>query len=117
MRTLTLLILSAMIAVCVASVPSVNLTNGVAHGIAETPECNAFLGLKFGTASRFESPVLWSEPGPFNATQYGPWCPQLDDNQVSGSEDCLYLNLCTSDHPASNHALAVWRCLCQWRRR
>ena len=60
----------------------------------------AFLGIPYAAAPvgdlRFRPPqphTPWSKPR--SATEYGCICPQLSANGVTGSEDCLFLNVFT----------------------
>ncbi|XP_017766966.1 PREDICTED: esterase E4-like [Eufriesea mexicana] len=44
---------------------------------------------------RFRSPQPWNRTwkDTFEATKNAPWCIQLEENEIFGSEDCLYLNI------------------------
>jgi len=73
--------------------------NIVGHDAA-TPDgfaCEEFLGIPFAKPPRrFEAPKAWNtrygEDG-LVAAEYGAWCPQTWGSSVSGSEDCLFLNI------------------------
>eukprot|EP00929_Paragymnodinium_shiwhaense_P077722 TRINITY_DN40074_c0_g1_i1.p1 TRINITY_DN40074_c0_g1~~TRINITY_DN40074_c0_g1_i1.p1 ORF type:complete len:562 (+),score=60.78 TRINITY_DN40074_c0_g1_i1:65-1750(+) len=75
--------------------------------------CDAFLGIPFAQKpERFSDPEPWTESygaSGWNATRYGQYCPQLYNNGVGGSEDCLFLNLWrpVSGPPAAQTSLPV----------
>lgn len=60
---------------------------------------SVFLGLRYGTARRFQPPVkpaAWSEP--YAADHYGKASPQTDTPDAYGQdEDCLFLNIWTPE--------------------
>lgn len=92
----------------------INTTCGLLQG-EETLDAMMFYGVRYARAGRYESPVLVSSwEGVYDATQYGPACPQYnafyEENtdgpisqfyadrckkkfSLSYSEDCLNLNL------------------------
>lgn len=76
--------------------PSVTTTNGPVTG-ATTNGVDVFLGLRYGTALRFQPPVKptsWTKP--YAAIAYGSASPQSDTPDAYGkSEDCLFLNVWT----------------------
>lgn len=111
----------------------VNTTAGPVEGFKSTSNFNAFLGIPFASAQRWEIPVepsSWTQP--FQAKKYGPICPQLvqygdsehlDEprNQLfaqqpwnivmpprhAQSEDCLNLNVYAPAN-ATKTAVMVW---------
>jgi para-nitrobenzyl esterase len=77
--------------------PIVPTTLGRIRGRREG-EVLAFLGIRYGTARRFEAPVA---AAPSRATtervEFGPSCPQRGSRYAPLSEDCLYLNVWTTE--------------------
>ena len=70
----------------------------------------AFLGIRYARAARFDRPVR--EPVPTAATpatQFGPLCPQRNPMTPAMSEDCLFLNIWTPDaHPSARRPVMVY---------
>jgi carboxylesterase type B len=61
-----------------------------------TAEVDAYQGIRYGTAQRWHAPVAVApSTGLFAATRFGPICPQVREDGLAQSEDCLWLNLWT----------------------
>ena len=98
--------------------PCTNVTIPTALGPVVGIQCDtfrAFTGIQYGTAERWESPVLQSTPwtSPYDATHDPPGCPQVctEDEPphicppaAKQREQCLFLNVFTP--PAATPALA-----------
>ncbi|MBO9624686.1 MAG: carboxylesterase/lipase family protein [Sphingomonas sp.] len=57
-----------------------------------------FRGIRYGRAERFKAPVAVPAPaGVQPAAAFGPVCPQAGDRYGPQSEDCLFLNIWTSE--------------------
>lgn len=86
--TMKLLLLPFSALASATCAPTATIASGPIVGVARTiphaPPVNAFLGVPFGQASRFELAAAaspWTKP--LNATTYGPSCPQM----MGGDED------------------------------
>ncbi len=70
----------------------------------------AFRGIRYGSAARFQAPV--AEPrsqAPVVARSFGPVAPQAGSRYQPQSEDCLFLNVWTTDaHPAAGKPVMVY---------
>jgi carboxylesterase type B len=61
-----------------------------------TAEADAYRGIRYATAKRWHAPAaVPASPGLFAATRFGPICPQVREDSLAQSEDCLFLNLWT----------------------
>ncbi|XP_071104137.1 cAMP-regulated D2 protein-like [Haliotis cracherodii] len=97
-----LLSLASLARLAAATTVTVNVPAlGDIVGIART-DTNAFLGIKYASALRFEDPQPVSHwPNPYDATTVGAACYQSCPNipdlacQEDISEDCLFLNIYT----------------------
>ncbi|XP_046328266.2 acetylcholinesterase-like [Haliotis rufescens] len=97
-----LLSLASLTRLAAATTVTVNVPAlGDIVGIART-DTNAFLGIKYASAPRFEDPQPVSPwPNPYDATNVGAACYQNCPNipelacQEDISEDCLFLNIFT----------------------
>ncbi|GGD70284.1 carboxylesterase/lipase family protein [Croceicoccus mobilis] len=71
---------------------------------------DAFLGIRYATARRFERAVPLPFPAePTPAKNFGPICPQRADTGERQSEDCLFLNVWTPDaNPAARRPVMVY---------
>ncbi|PSU35017.1 carboxylesterase family protein [Photobacterium lutimaris] len=67
------------------------IRNGV--GQVETVDIEAFKGIRFASAERFEHSTLANLTGDIDATGFGAICPQLGNTEIEQSEDCLSLNI------------------------
>ncbi|KAF2020341.1 acetylcholinesterase precursor [Aaosphaeria arxii CBS 175.79] len=92
----------------------VTLPQAVIEGFRDTHENSVFLGIPFadttGGQNRWKAPqnVPKAQPGTvFNASQYGPTCPQAISGTLFSqqSEDCLNLNIWA---PSSGSKLPVF---------
>ena len=93
--------------------PKVTLEAGVLEGTYFGSEGQvAFLGVPYAAPPIGE--LRWKPPQPVNqwtgirnATQFGAVCPQLPATQwlpyINGNEDCLYLNIWTTQFHANTH--------------
>lgn len=80
--------------------PYVTLERGYVRGL-EVSGVTAFLGIPFAEPPTGE--LRWRAPAapsacfatPFEATDFGPKCPQLEASEFVGDEDCLQLNVWT----------------------
>jgi para-nitrobenzyl esterase len=99
------------------SPPSASTMCGPVQGVWDRPGLAAFLGIPFAQAP--VGPLRWMPPynstcWPFNmtfqATKQPPACPQLSLKTSAGqSEDCLYLNVFTTQLGASRGVpVLVW---------
>jgi len=70
----------------------------------------SFKGIRYGRARRFMAPVAAADPGKIiQAREFGPVCPQSDKRYQPQSEDCLFLNIWTTDpHPAARKPVMVY---------
>jgi len=109
---LTLALLWAAAAAHAAgSGPDVPVTGGTIRGSLASYGGAVFKGIPFAQPPTGE--LRWREPAPVkawngarDATAFGPPCMQGGPNS---SEDCLYLNIWTSEWPAKTHrAVMVW---------
>jgi para-nitrobenzyl esterase len=90
----------------VAVAPTVTIANGTLQGVhfGLAPNNAAFLGVPYAAPPL--GPLRWKRPEPITkwngtrmATQFGPACPQLPARwlpYVGWNEDCLYLNVWTT---------------------
>lgn len=90
--------------------PTVTLPDGILEGVHFSPANNAvaFLGIPYAAPPVGE--LRWKPPQPLSkwsgtrrATQFGAPCPQLPANwfpNIGWNEDCLYLNLWTTQFNA-----------------
>ncbi|MBL8174957.1 MAG: carboxylesterase family protein [Bryobacterales bacterium] len=85
--------------------PTVDTTYGPLQG-QNIEGVNRFLGIPFAAAPtgglRFgppKPPQPWTAPR--SANQFPPPCPQQDGDTLSGSEDCLYLNVWAPENAAN----------------
>lgn len=101
---------------------TIQTTYGAVKGV-QLDGYQAFKGIRYATADRFQKPVPYlSEVPVYDATAYGYTCPQ--PGQPAGSfydrefwhhkeyatekrEDCLYLNIWRPDH-GENLPVAIW---------
>lgn len=85
--------------------------------VASQPDVAAFLGIPY--AAPPVGKFRWKPPQPSpkwsgvrSATAFGPVCPQLPARwlkYLDGQEDCLYLNVWTTDlHPTANRPVLVY---------
>jgi para-nitrobenzyl esterase len=57
-----------------------------------------FLGIRYGSASRFQAPTALDRSREVrSAVAYGPSCPQRGDSYSPTAEDCLFLNIWTTE--------------------
>jgi len=68
----------------------------------------AFKGIPFATAERFEHSLVTSLEGSVDATEFGFSCPQLKTTIQAQSEDCLNLNLWRPDNTQVGDNLPVY---------
>nr|XP_019565427.2 acetylcholinesterase-like [Aedes albopictus] len=70
-----------------------------------------YLGIRYGTAERFEPSKLLEPQGHRNYSTQGNVCPQLDDinypTKVLGEEDCLFLNVYSPKDGGVNSSFPV----------
>ena len=110
------------------AVPRVTTTEGEIHGVTtqvtvagSSYNVHKYLGIPFAEPPvgdlRFKKPEARKAAldSPFNATQFGPICPQIkvEGERVVGieDEDCLYLNVYVPERSAdlaSGHAVMIW---------
>jgi para-nitrobenzyl esterase len=96
-----LLLFGALLGSAVASISIINVSGVTIKG-KEVAGSSEFLGIPFAKAERWKIPediaVTDLAPDTFDATAFGPCCPQIDavfaPNQ---KEDCLNLNVFTKD--------------------
>eukprot|EP00930_Biecheleria_cincta_P070774 TRINITY_DN58383_c0_g1_i1.p1 TRINITY_DN58383_c0_g1~~TRINITY_DN58383_c0_g1_i1.p1 ORF type:complete len:531 (+),score=57.76 TRINITY_DN58383_c0_g1_i1:47-1639(+) len=108
----------AYVIVLVEASPFVETRFGQIRGhVATTTDqllCDEFLGIPFAEPpQRFELAKPWQRSygnRSFIADNYGPWCPQLDGDDPSGNEDCLFLNVWRPVGSArgGNMSMMVW---------
>ncbi|KAK6531835.1 hypothetical protein TWF694_003000 [Orbilia ellipsospora] len=66
-----------------------------------------FMGIRYALQpERFEYSTLYSYPGDATALQYGSWCLQVYGTAVTGTEDCLFMNIATPYLPSPEAAPA-----------
>jgi para-nitrobenzyl esterase len=83
-----------------STAPTVTLPSGpTLTGLASTPSVSSFLGIRYGSAERFERAALfdYGDADSVDATSLGSTCPQKLSVEkplgMSGDEDCLFLNV------------------------
>lgn len=98
--------------------PIVSLNNGPVRGTTSnnTDGVNVFKGIRFADPATGEyrwahppHPTPWNET--YDAFEFGNECAQLgQDGTVSGSEDCLFLNIWTPENfnNESNYPVYLW---------
>ncbi|MGF1736226.1 carboxylesterase family protein [Photobacterium satsumensis] len=77
-------------------------------GQAETVEIEAFKGIRFASAERFEHSKLTNPTGDIDASEFGAICPQLGNSETEQSEDCLSLNIWRPVPTADQKPLPVY---------
>jgi para-nitrobenzyl esterase len=76
---------------------SVDPSAGPFRGVADQGT-TAFLGIRYARAGRFERPVREPWPtAPTQAAAFGPLAPQASLSDQAQSEDCLFLNVWTTE--------------------
>jgi para-nitrobenzyl esterase len=92
-----------------AASPSIAAPAGTFEGEADRGVLS-FKGIRYGRAARFQAPVAVATPGKtVPAHGYGPVCPQSDKRYAPQSEDCLFLNIWTTDpHPAARKPVMLY---------
>ncbi|MDO6414261.1 carboxylesterase/lipase family protein [Sphingomonas sp. BIUV-7] len=70
----------------------------------------AFRGIRYGRAPRFRAPGAVGAPGKrIMADAFGPVSPQGDETYHPQSEDCLFLNIWTTEpHPAARKPVMLY---------
>jgi para-nitrobenzyl esterase len=95
---------------------TIETPSGQIQGNSASKGHNEFLGIRYATAKRFESPVdIESWDGVLEANQYGSICPQvpgvlemmLGFDESTMNEDCLFLNVYAPAEAASDSKLPV----------
>jgi len=94
--------------------PEVSVSGGEIRGTLASSGGAVFKGIPFAQPPTGE--LRWREPIPVkawtgvrDAAAFGPPCTQGSPAGVSGSEDCLYLNVWTPEWPSkSRKAVMVW---------
>ncbi len=80
-----------------------------------TRQVRAYLGIPYADDTSGKN--RWQPPNAkakfatkYEATRFGPECPQVKDQEVYGSEDCLSLNIWVPDgaKPEDNKAVMLW---------
>jgi para-nitrobenzyl esterase len=99
-----------------AAGPLVHTTEGAVQGLTQNG-INEFLGIPFATPP--SGALRWQPPQPhpawtqtLDATKFGNTCPQITElgvfaGPVSVTEDCLYLNVFTTNHATNGKKLPV----------
>jgi para-nitrobenzyl esterase len=100
---------TAASAFAAAGDPLVTTSGGPLRGTREGG-LSVFRGIRYGTAARFQAP---QRPPPsrdvIDATRFGPSCPQKNDRYKEASEDCLFLNVWTSEaRPGGRRPVMVY---------
>lgn len=60
---------------------------------AETVDVEVYKGIRYATANRFQHSKLVEPTEQVDATAFGDICPQLGNEAIAQSEDCLSLNI------------------------
>jgi para-nitrobenzyl esterase len=68
---------------------------------AGSSAARAFLGIRYGQAERFRSPVPVMRAEQASGGSFGPVCPQQGTRYQPQDEDCLFLNVWTPPRPAA----------------
>eukprot|EP01063_Lacrimia_lanifica_P010785 TRINITY_DN17535_c0_g1_i1.p1 TRINITY_DN17535_c0_g1~~TRINITY_DN17535_c0_g1_i1.p1 ORF type:complete len:550 (+),score=189.69 TRINITY_DN17535_c0_g1_i1:36-1685(+) len=105
-------------AVAAAAAPVVTIDGlGAVRGTRRTVkghDVDAYYGIRYGTAARFEEPVLEAAPwaGVTDCTKHGPTCPgsMCGAEVLAESEDCLNLDVykTAGDEGEALHPVMVW---------
>jgi para-nitrobenzyl esterase len=83
--------------IAAAKQPIVRTTLGRVRGSSENG-LHVFRGIRYGTAERFRAPrAPKPTAGVIDAFRFGPSAPQRGDRYKPQSEDCLYLNVWTTE--------------------
>jgi para-nitrobenzyl esterase len=107
----TLLSLLSLSSVCFAwEVPVIQTTSGKLRGVEKSNITNAYLGIPFAEPPvgplRFRAPRPLNTPNVArNTTSFAPLCVQqgaIIESPTGESEDCLYLNVWTSQKEVHN---------------
>ncbi|MDV3455721.1 carboxylesterase/lipase family protein [Sphingomonas sp. HF-S4] len=91
------------------SIAPVRTAAGLFQGTLEGG-VRVFRGIRYGRADRFRAPVAVSPPGEVQAAAtFGPVAPQSGSRYGAQSEDCLFLNIWTSDaRPAARKPVMLY---------